>query len=436
MTKIEKTKSALLQQYLADDRPWVVAYSGGKDSTLVLQLVFELLLEMGSRAKKPVFVISSDTGVEAPNVSSYVQSTLERIQESARARRLRLVTELVMPEPGSGFWGKMIGKGYPPPSRWFRWCTSSMKIRPSRAAIEKIVVQHGSVILLLGSRVDESAQRGASMQARINTERGLNPHHEIPNALVFAPISNWTTDEVWEYLYTVPPAWGGSHDALLNLYRQANGGECPVVLDLNTPSCGGSRFGCWTCTVVKQDKSMEGFIATGDTWMQPLNDFRAKLIEYRDARDMRSPVKRDGRYGDGPFNPEARKKLLQELLATEKSAGIELITNEEMGEIQAIWHNEFDYTGREVSRIAALFDREVVMANAHIGERDSDELIEALLEEAAGEAEIDIDLLRQVLYLTREKYPSLDVWGAKKRLEEEFDVLIRKAVQQAEQAAP
>jgi len=321
MATIEQTPQLLRDQYLSDERPWVVAYSGGKDSTLVLQLVFELLLDLGSAAKKPVFVLSSDTRVEAPNVARYVHESLGNIEHAARSRNLNLHTRLVFPAPEEGYWSKMIGRGYPPPSRWFRWCTSNMKIRPSRRGIEDITREYGSVILLLGSRLDESSARSQSIQSHINNEKGLNPHHEIPNALVFKPIVDWSTDQVWEYLYTVQPAWGGTHDELIRLYRQANGGECPVVLDLNTPSCGGSRFGCWTCTVVKQDKSMEGFIAGGEESMIPLNELRGCLISYRDAPGMRSNIKRDDRQGHGPFTPDVRRAILRDLLETERRHG-------------------------------------------------------------------------------------------------------------------
>ena len=83
MQNIDETKQLLREQYEADGRPWVVAYSGGKDSTLVLQLVMELLLELGSAAHKPVYVLSSDTRVEAPNVSEYVKDAMDRIEASA-----------------------------------------------------------------------------------------------------------------------------------------------------------------------------------------------------------------------------------------------------------------------------------------------------------------------------------------------------------------
>ncbi|MCG6859802.1 MAG: DNA phosphorothioation system sulfurtransferase DndC, partial [Chromatiaceae bacterium] len=109
--------------YFQDRRPWVVAFSGGKDSTVVLQLVYTLLLDLGARAEKPVFVIASDTGVEAPNVSAYLASTLTAIRSGARRAGLNLEVHLVKPEVEQTFWSKLIGQGYPSPTRWFRWCT-------------------------------------------------------------------------------------------------------------------------------------------------------------------------------------------------------------------------------------------------------------------------------------------------------------------------
>ena len=145
----------------------------------------ELLLEIGDNAPKPVYILSSDTQVEAPVVSEYVVDALKLIEASERARHLNLRTQLLFPDIDEGFWAKLIGKGYPPPSRWFRCCTSNLKIKPSRRAIDSIVATQGSVIFLLGSRSDEGANRAQSIQSFTNNERRLNLHHEIPNAMVF-----------------------------------------------------------------------------------------------------------------------------------------------------------------------------------------------------------------------------------------------------------
>jgi len=425
------THESLETLYRSDNRPWVVAYSGGKDSTTVLQLVFKMLLKLGVAAHKPVFVVSSDTRVEAPNVAAYVTTALEQIQKAAESLKLPLSVHLVSPPAEEGFWGKLIGKGYPPPSRWFRWCTSNMKIKPSRRIIEDITRKHGSVILMLGTRFAESAQRGRTMQAREINSKGLNPHHEIPNALVATPIADWSTEDVWEYLSVGQCPWGGDHKFLISLYRQANGGECPVIFDLSTPSCGGSRFGCWTCTVVKEDKSLQGFIRSGEDQFQPLVDFRNWLIELRDRPGYRSDVRRNGNAGPGPFLPSARQEILDQLLALEKQTGLPLVSEDELVYIQHEWAKEFDFQNNLAANIAARYGRSVAMTdNKRVTTAEDD-----LLEKAALEQDISPELMRQLLDLRRCDFPSLDKWGAKTDFEKAVGWLLEKASRQAEQAS-
>lgn len=362
---IERSRKLLRDNFLADKRPWVVAYSGGKDSTLVLQLVYEMLQALPPDRLKPVHIIASDTRVEVPTIEAYLAERIATLAQHAGQNGLPLYPLLVTPEPEQGFWCNLIGKGYPPPTRWFRWCTSKMKIKPVKARIERIVAEAGSVILLLGTRTDESNSRGQRMNARELSSRQLNPHHEIPNALVLSPIADWTSDQVWEYLYSNTPPWGGNHDFMLNLYRQANGGECPVVMDLNTPSCGGSRFGCWTCTVVKADKSMESFIENGEAWMAPLNRYRNWLKDIREDDSRRSPYRRGeedkrGEYwreGLGPFIASTRLELLEELMKTEREANHRLISDEDLNAIQDIWTQEFDVSD-SAYRIVEKYNRE------------------------------------------------------------------------------
>lgn len=421
---IQKTQKELLSLYQADDRPWVIAFSGGKDSTVLLQLVYEMLLENKTTVFKTVLVLCSDTGVEPPNVFAYLKTTLHNIIRHSNKLALPLNVKIIHPQPEESFWGMLIGKGYPSPTRWFRWCTSRMKIRPARKVIEQITKEYGSVILLLGTRLDESSARKNRMESREYNQKGLNPHHEIPNALVASPIANWTTDQVWEFLKIKnPPPWGGNHDNLRNLYSQATGGECHFILDLLSPSCGGSRFGCWTCTVVKEDVSMKGFISSGENWMLPLNEFRNWLKDIREDLTMRLSYRRNGAKGPGPFSPDARKLILKRLLDVEKKTGITLISGKDIAYIQQIWSEEFDSRDSALA-LAKAVGREVNNMNGFSLPPMEQKLLDDLLKEF----EISPDLVDKLLSLVTDKYPSLGIWGATAGLSRDIKETITKAI--------
>lgn len=419
---IQATQDTLKKIFFSDKRPWVIAFSGGKDSTLVLQLVFEFLETLNQEQYKPVFILISDTQVEPPVIENYITGVLDLIEKAIQQKRLPVAIIKVGPKDEDSFWSKLIGKGYPSPTRWFRWCTSYLKIRPSRRAISRITREHGSVILLLGTRKDESSERKNRMEAREYSSKGLNPHHDIPNALVSSPISDWTTDQVWDYLQKTPPPWGKSHDAMMSLYRQASGDECHLILDLISPSCGGSRFGCWTCTVVKKDLSMQGFIKTGEAWMQPLNDFRDWLKEIRDDPAMRSQIRRGGSKGPGPFTEQTRKAILERLLETEAKVNLRLISDREIRFIQYQWSKEFDLKEAAV-HIANQYGREIKKMNNFQLPPEDQEIIDNLL----AETELQPDLVHSILSLVTEKYPSLDARGAKANLQREIAEAIERA---------
>ena len=266
--------------YLQDQRPWVVGFSGGKDSTAVLQLVYTAVLTLPpEERKKQIFVVSSDTQVETPVVIDLLAETLAELNDAAAAHDIPLQAHQVRPRPEQTFWVNLLGKGYPAPTKSFRWCTERMKINPINAFILEKVAKYGEVIVILGARRAESASRAQVIaRHRIDGSR-LGRHTSLPNAFVYTPIQDWTADEVWEYLMSAPRPWGGNNRALLELYKGSNAGECPIVIDTSTPSCGNSRFGCWTCTVVTIDKAMESLVEQGEDWMRPLLEFRNLMAE-------------------------------------------------------------------------------------------------------------------------------------------------------------
>ena len=144
----KKTIAGLLSEiadlYQADPTPWVVGYSGGKDSTATLQLIWMALLRLEPTVRlKPVYVISTDTMVENPIVAAWVGRSLERMGEAAAQSGLPLTSHKLTPDPTESFWTTLIGRGYPAPRAKFRWCTDRLKINPSNRFISRVVKASG-----------------------------------------------------------------------------------------------------------------------------------------------------------------------------------------------------------------------------------------------------------------------------------------------------
>lgn len=287
--------------YLSDSRPWVVGFSGGKDSTLTTQLIFEALLELEpEQLHKKIFIISSDTLVENPLVVSMINGSLHRMQEAAQKYNLPIETQKVKPLTEKTFWTNIIGRGYPTPNQTFRWCTDRLKIDPANRFIKDKVSKYGEIIMVLGVRSSESTSRGQSIKDHEIMGSELMRHTSLANAYVFAPIKEFVLDDVWSYLLQNPAPWGEDHHKLQKMYMDSSS-ECPLVVDQNIKesagSCGNSRFGCWTCTVVNQDKSLSGFIQTGEhNWLKPLLKFRNKLVLIRDDRSKRMHKRMNGAF--------------------------------------------------------------------------------------------------------------------------------------------
>jgi DNA sulfur modification protein DndC len=356
------TISAVIEEiqalYTLDAVPWVVGYSGGKDSSAILQLVWMALAGLPSaHRRKPVYVISTDTLVENPIVALWVERSLIKMAAAASGQSLPVLPNRLTPAVEDSFWVNLIGKGYPAPRNKFRWCTERLKIKPSNQFITTVVRDNGEAILVLGTRKAESSKRAATMakhEAKRIRER-LSPNSRLPNCLVYTPIEDWTNDDVWLFLMQYDNPWGYDNKALLTMYQGASAdGECPLVVDSNTPSCGDSRFGCWVCTVVEQDKSMAAMIQNDSEkdWMRPLLALRNELDvpDDRHLRDFRRLTGSVQLFHDrpipGPYTQQSRANWLRKLLQAQRWVRehgpedvreLELITLPELEEIRRIW---------------------------------------------------------------------------------------------------
>lgn len=350
--------------YKHDNRPWLIGYSGGKDSTLLTCLVYEAmkrLKDAGDTLNKTVHIITSDTMVENPIVKRYMHSSSESINSAAKRDGLNIKASVIYPKPEQTFWSRVIGLGYPTPEPpGFRWCTDRLKIAPMNDFVNKRIQESGEIIILLGVRKGESLSRLKTITAREIEGKLLNMHNDIPNAYVYNPITEIPNALVWEFLLKgdCKSPWGSDMKYLFSLYQGENLGEEQSVLGEvdrdKIPITGNSRFGCWCCTMVKEDKSLQNFINKGATELIPLREFRNELLEMRENSQLRDSKRRngsvykkaDGTFGKGPFTLEGRRLILEKLLELESRTGMELITEIELKAIDKMWDEEGDLTCR------------------------------------------------------------------------------------------
>ncbi len=346
--------------YRSDPMPWIVGYSGGKDSTACLQLIWSAIARLPAEQRtKPIHVISTDTLVENPVIAAWVETSLLRIGIAAKQQGLDIRPHRLTPALENRFWVNLIGKGYPAPRPKFRWCTDRLKISASTKFIQELSESNGEAILILGQRRGESQARDKVMDQYKGSTRdrlSKNKDPRLSRVWVYPPIESWTSDKVWEFLMTNPNPWDIDNQELFGIYRGATAdAECPIVVDTSTPSCGDSRFGCYVCTMVSQDKSMQAMIQNDEQkqWMQPILDFRNNhlAVEDRANRDFRRMNGRLTVFRDelvhGPYKQDHRAKLLKELLTAQRLVRnadqkqgtqlIELISIEELDEIRRIW---------------------------------------------------------------------------------------------------
>ena len=353
----------ILDQYMYADtsyRPWIIGFSGGKDSTVLLTLTWLALKKIKEQTpvpfqlRRPIYVVCNDTLVENPIISSYVDDVLEQIQKAAREQDLPIFVRKTIPRLEDSFWVNVIGKGYPVPNTAFRWCTEKMKIKPTARFITEQVDECGEAIVLIGTRKAESATRARSIKKHEIHGQRLTHHTLLKNTFVYAPIKELMLEEIWYIINAIPSPWGYDNSVLFNIYLDASADdyECPtVVTDKSHGSCGQSRFGCWVCTVVKDDKSMRSLINKGREWMQPLYDFRKQLDEERNIIENRIPFRRDGRRAVndmGPYVFGYRASILKRLLQVQyelqqKDLNIKLISDQELIAIQVNWYRDFNF---------------------------------------------------------------------------------------------
>jgi len=438
--------SELKDQYLIKDnlQSWIIGFSGGKDSTALLQLVWLAVEQIPKELRKrEIHVICNDTLVENPIIKEYVDDVLKKIEQTAVQRDMPISVEKTTPRLEDSFWVNVVGRGYPVPNNTFRWCTDKMKIKPTSRYIVEEVNKNGEAIILVGTRRSESANRANTIKKHEIKGKRLTKHPNQANTFVYSPIKELELEEVWYIINAMISPWGADNSKLFQIYADASSDdyECPtIVSDNKYRSCGQSRFGCWTCTVVKEDKSLTAQVENGKEWLKPLLDLRCSMFDERNVSDNRETTRRNGQkaitadgHNQGNYTIEYRAKLLKQILETQRSIQqfnpkIEIIKNAELIAIQVIWRRDLAMPNKnykEVTTYKTVSEIYNEVYNKELDMRVLDEKIQKeidLLKSVCDNESYDFNLIQELLELQKQKA----LLNRKRGLKDEMEQVIEK----------
>jgi DNA sulfur modification protein DndC len=275
MMDLAQTIHDLKEMYLnaPDGKPVAVTWSGGKDSTVTLNLMITILHELPKdKLTKDIHVIMSDTLVENPMLHEYMEDQISKLEKYVESTDLPIKVHKVNRTDEHGYFYLILGRGYFLPLRagGGRWCTDRLKIKPMAQVFEDLKPSY----VVIGTRSSESVTRGNSIKKHL-VDYKTGSLHGYTHGSSFMAIVDWTVEDVWEYLKQHRLYWGSSH-AVRTLYRDATG-ECGFrnpkgTVKQKVDGCG-ARFGCWVCPVVTNDQSTEK-LSTKHSWMEPLTRYR------------------------------------------------------------------------------------------------------------------------------------------------------------------
>jgi len=324
-----------LNAYGDDYRHWAVAFSGGKDSAATVTAVVHLIESGRVKPPESLTVLYADTRMELPPL----HATAMKIMVELRSRGVK--TQVVLPVMEDRFFVYMFGRGVPPPSNTFRWCTAQLKIEPMIAALRKLRDDYGQKFLMLtGVRLGESAVRDARIAlscGKNNTECGQGWFQEAtPEAVAdtLAPISHWRLCHVWDWLTGLVPV-GYDHGFSTGLIAAVYGQD----ENLETHA----RTGCVGCNLASRDFALEEIIKRPN-WQQykPLLELRPLYAELKKpARRLRkdgNEKRADGKLVKnpcrmGPLTFESRQWGMDIVKDIQARAGVDLINADEEARI-------------------------------------------------------------------------------------------------------
>ncbi|WP_372393895.1 phosphoadenosine phosphosulfate reductase family protein (plasmid) [Azospirillum sp. HJ39] len=315
---IDLTVQSLLA-YGPQHEHWAIAYSGGKDSTATLTLIMHLIETGRVPAPKSLTVCYADTRMELIPLAF----AATRIMEQLRARGIDV--RIAMAPMDLRMIVYMLGRGVPPPSNSFRWCTRQIKVEPMQAVLAELLEKvPGTILMLTGVRMGESAVRDARIAVscgKDGAECGQGWYQEVlPDAAgirgriaTLAPILHWRVCQVWDWLMFEAPALGWATADVADAY---GGDEAEEV---------NARTGCIGCPLASRDLALETVLRSPRwSYLRPLADL--KPLVYRELRKPKWRLRKTGmdeagniaagknKQRMGPITLDGRRMALERVL--------------------------------------------------------------------------------------------------------------------------
>lgn len=318
--EINAAREKMREVWREDLRPWYVAYSGGKDSTLLLQLVFEVAKEEGRKKPKKIWVCFNDTGYELDGKIEKIKRHFELFEKTGLVQ-----TMFTHPELDHKILVSIIGRGYAPPDFRFRYCTQDSKMSPGKCVETELAKAHNGLVVLVGQRKEESTNRCRNLNKKF-APYYLFCRNSRLKIEEFYPIANILERDLWKYLECIDTfAWNGSFKELRESYSLARGI---------------TRDGCWLCTVCVEKKARTNQCTDGQ------NKIRQFLREIKDDPQKRCLCTKENfkkriekGLASGYFTLEARKEMLEFVQNIEREEGRRYISDEEVDIIHNFWES-------------------------------------------------------------------------------------------------
>jgi DNA sulfur modification protein DndC len=311
--------AASLNTYGKNHKHWVIAFSGGKDSTATVAVVLHLIKTKQIAPPTSLTILYADTRQELPPLHNSAMKVLDY------ARSVGCKTQIVLPEMDKRFWVYILGRGVPSPNNGtFRWCTRQIKVDPMMAALEDLragLEVDDRLLMLTGVRLGESAVRDQRISTSCSKDggecgQGWFQNSTAPQTDTLAPILHWRVCHVWDWLMQADIEHGMPTFMVAEAYgmMQSDGEE-----NLS------ARTGCIGCPLVSNEDTALGRLTKQSEYAYLLPLHRVKQVHLA-LRSFDSRLQKDGtdRNKDGsmPKNPcrkgaltlDARLKYLDEIL--------------------------------------------------------------------------------------------------------------------------